>query len=201
MTTPLISLAEHLPAFKTFIPLKHQQWVDLERVQTLGIPCSETSDTPVYVNALSDEIVTSLRSALANAVSEDFISLPTHLKISWLEASRRFTLLDTIDSREVLIDSTLLYLSELESVDVSELIYEQTDLLHNLMPKINIQRLTERIMSIYMEMNKMMVDSDLILTSPSISEATLYQVGLLDVDPVDFINRLITHLVFTPFEV
>jgi hypothetical protein len=52
-----------------------------------------------------------------------------------------------------------------------------------------------------MEMNKMMVDSDLILTSPSISEATLYQVGLLDVDPVDFINRLIIHLVFTPFEV
>jgi len=198
MTTPLLTLAEHLPAFKTYIPLKHQRWVNLERVQTLGIPCSDVSDTPVYVNTLSEELIIALRSTLANAAPEDFIALPTHLKLSWLETSRRFTLLDTIDSRETLIDSTLLYLSELQSVDVSELIYEQTDLLHNLMPKINIQELTERIMGIYMEMNKMIVDSDLILTSPAIAEAALYQIGLLDIDPVDFVNRVITHLVFTP---
>ena len=55
-------------------------------------------------------------------------------------------------------------------------------------------------MGIYMEMNKMIVDSDLILTSPAIAEAALYQIGLLDIDPVDFVNRVITHLVFTPIQ-
>ncbi|MBH14142.1 MAG: hypothetical protein CMF37_15600 [Leeuwenhoekiella sp.] len=196
MTTPLITLAEHLPAFKHYIPPTHQQWVDVDRVRTLGIPCTNLSDEPVLSNTITEETVIALRSTLATAAAEDFINIPTYLKMAWLETSRRMTLFDTMKSREDLIDSTLIYISELESVDVSELIYEQTDLLNRLMPKVNIQGLTERIMSIYMEMSKLIYDSDLILTSPAIAEAVLYQVGLLDVDPVDFVNRLIAHLVF-----
>jgi len=200
MENRFISLLNCLPDVAFYIPDEHLSWIDLDKVQTLGLPCRNRQDKAVLEKGLAENVVEMIRDTLATGEGSEFITTQTHIKLAWLEASRRLSFLDSLRSREDLIESTLLLVNELESVDVSELIYEQTDLLYKLMPKVDIQRLTERVMTIYIDVQKLMSDTDMILGSPAVGEALLYQVGLLDVDIVEFINKLIIHLVFNQYQ-